>query len=259
MTHCEWPQTTISFIRRTVHLISSGYRRAVLVMYLAGAGVGGEAPLDVAYAFSKLKRWMAEGPTERNRKMAQFLLDKGRLGPIYSSGKQKLPEQMLLLIDLAVEWNDFAMWAGILKKSGIDKSPQILGSAPLIRGWRAFPFNVTRPTLVPSQLLLLRSIQCTHAFTLNAPRRFKKLILHQPSTRAAVEFILALRASSQDKQDVVAWCAQRMTSALSSIKKPSVDDVKVFVNIAKTEGLTFFSNTCVRVDGLKTRLILRLF
>lgn len=39
-----------------------------------------------------------------------------------------------------------------------------------------------------------------------------------------------------------------MVAALSSIKKPSVDDVKVFVNIAKTEGLAFFSDTYVKSD-----------
>lgn len=133
-----------------IHSSPAGYRRAALVMYLAGASVGPEAPLDAAYAFRKLKRWMAEGSTERNRKMAQFLLSDGRLGPSYRSGKRTLPEETLLLIDLAVEWNDFAMWEGVLKKSGGDKDPQLLGSAPLIRAWNAFPFSVTRPTLAPS-------------------------------------------------------------------------------------------------------------
>lgn len=145
---------------RTTDLSPPGYRRAALVMYLAGAGGGPEAPLDAAYAFSKLKRWMAEGPTERNRKMAQFLLDNGRMGPSYGSGKRRgmVSEQTLLLVDLAVEWNDFALWEGVLKKSGGDKNPQLFGSAPLIRAWNVFPFDVTRPVLVPSQLLQPRYI-----------------------------------------------------------------------------------------------------
>ena len=138
-------------IPREIHSLPEGYRRTVLVMYLPGAKHGPEAPMDVAYALRKLKRWMVEGPTERNRKMAQFILTKGHLGPSYGGGRRgAVPEHTLLLIDLAVEWNDLAMWAGVLKKSGGFANPQLLGSAPLLRAWSAFPFNATRPMLVPS-------------------------------------------------------------------------------------------------------------
>jgi len=133
-------------------------------MYLAGAKLGTEAPLDVPYALRKLKKWMAEGPTERNRKMAQFVLSKGYLGARYSGGRSAVPESTLLLIDLAVEWNDFAMWATVLEKSGGVAKPQLLGSTALIRAWNAFPFKVTRPTLVPSPLPVARCTPCTHVF-----------------------------------------------------------------------------------------------
>lgn len=82
-------------------------------------------------------------------------------------------------------------------------------------------------------------------FVLIISCRFEGLILRQPNTRAAVEFIRLLRASFRDQQDITAWCAQRMVAALSSITEPRVDDVKAFVSIAKTEGLTFFSDVCV--------------
>jgi len=226
-------------------------------MYLAKAKGGPQAPLDAEYASRKLKRWMAEGPTERNRKMAQLILSNGRLGPRYGFGKRRgaqLPEDTQLLIDLAMEWNDFAMWAGVLKKSGIDKDPKLLGSAPLVRAWSVFPFNVTRPVFVPSQPPNLLSRVLT-SFISNFRRRFKKLILHQPSTKAAVEFIHALRASPpHDKQGAEKWCARRMIATLSSIKEPSVEDVKAFAGIAKTEGLAFFSDTCVQAGGMETWL-----
>jgi len=48
-----------------------------------------------------------------------------------------------------------------------------------------------------------------------------------------------------------------MAVVLSSIKQPSTEDVKVFVNIAKTEGLTFFSDTCVRMVESETPLTSR--
>ena len=151
------------FITRRIHSLPEGYRRTVLVMYLAGAKQGPEGPLDVAYALRKLKRWMVEGPTERNKKMVQFILSKGNLGPFYSGGRRgAVPENTLLLIDLAVEWNDFTMWAAVLEKSGGSAKPQLLGSTHLIRAWNAFPFNITRPTLVPSRFLSPRCIPRTH-------------------------------------------------------------------------------------------------
>lgn len=134
MTHCKWPLNATPFAPRVIHLLPIGYHCAILVMYLAAVGIGLEAPLDTVYTFRKLQWWMAEGPMERNRKMAQFILSKGCLGPSYGSGKQcgVLLENMLLLVDLAMEWNDFAMWVEVLKKSGADKNLQLLGSALLV-------------------------------------------------------------------------------------------------------------------------------
>ena len=45
--------------------------------------------------------------------MAQFILRKGYLGPSYGGGCCSVPENMLLLINLAVKWNDFDMWAAV--------------------------------------------------------------------------------------------------------------------------------------------------
>ena len=82
---------------------------------------------------------------------------------------------------------------------------------------------------------------CSHLL-----RRFEKLIQHQPSMKATIEFIHTLRASPCKQQGAAEWCAWHMIVTLSSIKKPSVNDVKVFVNVAKMEGLAFFSDTCMQ-------------
>ena len=129
-------------------------------MYLAGAGDGPEAPMDVPYAFRKLRRWMPEGPTEKNRKMVEFVLNKGYLGIRLGV----LPETTLLLIDLAVEWNDFAMWEAVLQTSGGGRSPHLLSSASLLRAWNVFPFSATQPMSVLSQLLPSGCIPCAHTF-----------------------------------------------------------------------------------------------
>ena len=95
--------------------------------------------------------------------MAQFILKKGYLGVPYGGGRRgAVPENTHLLIDLALEWNDFAMWAKVLEKSGGGANPQLFGSAPLIRAWNAFPFNVTRPVSVSSWPLPPRCIPRTH-------------------------------------------------------------------------------------------------
>ena len=95
--------------------------------------------------------------------MAQFVLENGYLGPPYDGkGRGAVPEDALLLINLAVEWNDFAMWTAVLEKSGGSVKPQLLDSTPLILAWNSFPFNVTRPMLVPSQFLSLGCITRTH-------------------------------------------------------------------------------------------------
>ena len=159
----RWPPRL--YVSGVTHQPPAGYHRAALVMYLGGGKDGPGAPLDVPYAFSQLKRWAAEGPTARNKKMVRFILSRGHLGPGYSDKRRGLvPENTLLLIDCAVEWNDFAMWTAILKRSGGYTKPQVMGSTPLIRAWSAFPFNVTRPMLVPPQPKLPRYTSHTHIF-----------------------------------------------------------------------------------------------
>ena len=81
--------------------------------------------------------------------------------------------------------------------------------------------------------------------------RIEKAIHDQYGTRAALEFILALQAHDpvQDQQNAKTWLKQQTIVVLSSIKQsPSVDDAQTFVGAAESEGLPFFSQTCVLVD-----------
>ncbi|KAF9648913.1 hypothetical protein BDM02DRAFT_3128680 [Thelephora ganbajun] len=197
------------------------YRRSVLVMSLAGEG--STTPLEMGgaeYAFKKLRRWKAEGPTERNRQMARFLLSHGSLSASWSHA---LSEEVLLLIDLALEWGDFTMWQEILKESAGDGYTLYLSMDVLIRAWGVFTFDRIKHII-------------------------EKVVSSQPSTGAAIEFISAFRARvpTQDP-GVKAWWNQQTTAVLSSIKSPpSVTDVQMFIAIAKSEGLLFFSKTIVK-------------
>jgi len=102
------------------------------------------------YAFQKLKRWRAEGPTERNRRMAQYLISHGYLGSTWS---RALSELELLLIDLALEWNDYAMWEGVSKRVTIEGFTTQSGLGVLVRAWGVFTFDRTKRLLVHPVLL----------------------------------------------------------------------------------------------------------
>jgi hypothetical protein len=111
-------------------------------MFLAGEN--STTPLDMGgadYAFERLKRWQAEGPTERNRKFAQALADCVYLSSKWETG---LPRKVSLLIDLALEWDDFTMWEEVLKKSGGGKYKVEFSLDTLIRAWGVFTFDRTK-------------------------------------------------------------------------------------------------------------------
>ena len=101
---------------------------------------------DAHYAFRKLRRWKAEGPTERNKNLVQFLTDARYLSS----------EHGLKLIELALEWNDFAMWEMILQTSAKRGSSPRLSSDVVIRACDTFTFDRTKQTLVyPVPVLIL--------------------------------------------------------------------------------------------------------
>ena len=110
--------------------------------------LGGEYPitrmLDMGgakYALRKLKRWEAEGPTERNRSVARFLAS------CYIS-----PKCRSMLINLAFEWDDLVLWDMVQQT---DSSGEHLTPDVAVRAWSVFTFDRTKPTLVHSALVFI--------------------------------------------------------------------------------------------------------
>ena len=97
------------------------------------------------YALKKLLRWRAEGPTERNKQMVRFILEHGNLSARW---RNTLPQTALLLIDLALEWNDLAMWQEVVRKSIGNGDTSSLSSDILFRVWSAFSFDRTKDMFV---------------------------------------------------------------------------------------------------------------
>jgi hypothetical protein len=99
------------------------------------------------YALTKLKRWRAEGQTERNIQMARYLLDHKT-----SSYSWTYDQSAPFLIDLALEWGDFPMWQEVFRKSRRDMITPELSADVLFRAWSVFSFDRTKDMSVPSIL-----------------------------------------------------------------------------------------------------------
>ena len=187
------------------------------------------------YALKKLQRWKPEGQTERNKQMAQILLDGGHFNNHWS---RELTEDAAFLVDLALEWGDFAMWQKVLEKSSSSKSAPKLSTEVLVRASSVFTLD---------RIKILSVHPLAHRFTIDRRCRIEQTIGNKSDTKKAIEFITDFRARAPTQDpNVVAWWKQQTTTVLSSIKsEPSVDDVQMFVDVANSEGIIFFSTTCV--------------
>ena len=100
------------------------------------------------YAFKKLKRWMGEGPTERNKKAAWYLVNHGDLST--TSWSRAFSDHALLLIDLALEWIDLSLWEKVIKKTTAEGFTTEAGLDLLVQAWGVFTFDRTKHMLVHS-------------------------------------------------------------------------------------------------------------
>jgi hypothetical protein len=89
----------------------------------------------VSYAIQKLKRAGRKVPTEEDRKMASFVVDRIRTG-------DKITAQTM--VDFAVQWDDIAMWTRVVRASGADKSVDTLGKDRFVGACKAFSFEAVR-------------------------------------------------------------------------------------------------------------------
>ena len=187
----------------------------------------------VKYTFRKLEKWKAEGPTERNKTMVQFL-----------ASRHLSSEGRLMLINLALEWRHFSTWNTALQGgySGGEFGPEVM-----IQAWGIFTFDQTKPMLVYS--VLVSAILSYSPFpSFDVLCSFENIIQNRPNTRASIDLIRVLQAHApvQDQQNANAWLKQQAVAVLSSIKQPpSVNDVGMFVSVAESEGLLFFSQMYV--------------
>jgi len=124
------------------------------------------------YAFKKLKRWRAEGPTERTRKMARYLVDREYLSTSWS---HDLTDRGSVLIDLALEWNDFAMWEAVLNKTSSGRLTTQSGLDILARAWGVFTFDRTKHLLVHSVLVSVPYSILTFSVTPTWPVESRRL------------------------------------------------------------------------------------
>jgi hypothetical protein len=102
---------------------------------------------DRDYALKQLQIWKAEGPAKRNKRTARYLLDHVGVSPRWS---YTLPQMAPILLDLALEWGDFAMWQEVANKSMSNGGTSNIDSDVLIRACNVFSFDRTKAMFVYS-------------------------------------------------------------------------------------------------------------
>jgi hypothetical protein len=162
-----------------------------------------------------------------------------------------------VFIDLAIEWGDFSMWEDALKANKSERDLARLGLDVVIRAWDVFTFDRVKDMFVHSILPLMPYFLCSSFTPFNPTCRIEKVIHEHNGTRTRIDRIRTLQAhaSGQDAS-VKTWLKQQATAVLSSIKSPPSDsDVQMFVDTAKSDGLLFFSQTCVPASGKNDSLV----
>lgn len=119
--------------------IRVGYHRSVFVLMLSdqlprismqNGGVG--------YAIELFKHSLSEdAPTKRDKEIAKQIIDN-----LHSAGNNRVSITRTMF-DYACKWKDIEMWQDLIKSigGGID----VQGENGLVRLWRIFSFDQTRP------------------------------------------------------------------------------------------------------------------
>jgi hypothetical protein len=93
----------------------------------------------VKYAVQSLIRantWNSQ-PTANDRKWANYV-------SVRVSSKDKASARFMA--DLAVQWNDLAMWEQVVKASGSEKKFGVLGLDKFVLAWKKFSFDIVKET-----------------------------------------------------------------------------------------------------------------
>lgn len=123
-----------------INPVCSGYRRTVLVLfpYDKEADILLESG-GISYALQKLKLGGSREPTDEDRKMAKFVVNR-------INSRDTTPTRAMA--GLAVQWNDLGMWCQVMKAGGADKNLDVLGQDRIIAAWNKFSFVAVRQTWV---------------------------------------------------------------------------------------------------------------
>jgi hypothetical protein len=108
----------------------------------------------VQYAMQTLTRangWTTE-PNAKDRKRAEYILHRLKVND---------KKTARFMADLAVQWNDLAMWNRVVKGSGAEKNVDVLGMEKLVQASKQFSFQAVRMTWVPSSnVYVIHSLIC---------------------------------------------------------------------------------------------------
>jgi mannose-1-phosphate guanylyltransferase len=118
------------------------YHRTVLVLFREEDDLDVLGADGVQYAMQTLTRanGLTTEPSAKDRKRAEYILCRLNVND---------KKTARFMADLAVQWNDLAMWNRVVKQSGSERNVDVLEKERLVQASKQFSFEAVRITWVP--------------------------------------------------------------------------------------------------------------
>jgi hypothetical protein len=115
------------------------YHRTVLVLFREEDDLDVLGADGVQYAMQTLTpvNGLTTEPSAKDRKRAEYILCRLKVND---------KKTARFMADLAVQWNDLAMWNRVVKESGSEKNVDVLEEERLVQASKQFSFEAVRIT-----------------------------------------------------------------------------------------------------------------
>jgi hypothetical protein len=160
---------------------------------------------------------------------------------------------LVALADLALQQNDFRLWARVFALCSADKNLDRLGKKRTVSAWNKFSFQSMRAvsSLPFSEILLL---------FLKAPLSFESALQRCHSTSGRMKFVEFIRSCvRQDvRNHITTWCDVQVSLALSSLRNLTPEDVPTLMAPLRQKGSKHINDTSVLLIPGPSRLMISL-
>ncbi|KAJ3785982.1 hypothetical protein GGU10DRAFT_268129 [Lentinula aff. detonsa] len=189
--------------------VSHWYKRTILI--IATKETAHSILYAASYALENLRRASLERPGNPSSEDLSF-------ANMLVNNPEKSPATLVQVARYAVSWNDLELWMRVLRASYWGHLPV----DELVAGWKAFSFN-------------------------RVSSSFEQLIRKASPISHGISFVQELVESGplEDRQLAQGWSAQLVSQLLTTVEAPTVQDVPLFIETTKKQGLSYITNTLI--------------